>query len=73
LGKLFTSDLQIGGEMTSISYTNSDGINDSIEGAVISHSEVVDGWTRLYLMDGRAILFADCEAFAIVFSREILQ
>ena len=54
-------------------FTDSDGINDTIEGAVISHSEVVDGWTRIYLKDGRALVFADCECFAVVFSREILN
>jgi hypothetical protein len=48
-------------------------MNDSITGAVISHSDVHDGWTRLFLMDGRVLVFADCEAFAIVLSREILQ
>ena len=56
-----------------IRYTDQDGINDSIEGAVISHSDVVDGWTRLFLMDGRTLVFADCEAFAIVFTKELLQ
>lgn len=60
-------------EMALIRYTDEEGMNDSITGAVISHSEVVDGWTRLYLMDGRALIFADCETFAIVFSREVLQ
>lgn len=56
-----------------VKYTDLGGMNDSITGAVISHSDVVDGWTRLHLMDGRCLLFADCEAFAIVLSREILQ
>jgi hypothetical protein len=54
-------------------FTDSAGINDSIEGAVISHADVVDGWTRIFLKDGRALVFADCEAFAVIFSREILQ
>jgi hypothetical protein len=54
-------------------FTDSDGMNETIEGAVISHSEVVDGWTRLFLMDGRCIVFQDCDCFAVVFSREILQ
>lgn len=56
-----------------VSYTNLDVMNESIEGAVISHSDVCDGWTRLFLIDGRVLVFADCEAFAIVFSKEILQ
>lgn len=56
-----------------VKYTDLGGINDSIEGAVISHSDVSDGWTRLFLVDGRVLVFADCEAFAIVLSREILQ
>ncbi len=54
-------------------FTDSEGINDTIEGAVISHSDVVEGWTRIFLKDGRALVFADCEAFAVVYSREILQ
>jgi hypothetical protein len=37
------------------------------------HSDVSDGWTRLFLVDGRVLMFADCEAFAIVFTKEILQ
>jgi hypothetical protein len=59
--------------MASVRYTDQDGINDAIEGAVISRAEVVDGWTRIYLEDGRALIFADCECFAIVFTKEILQ
>jgi hypothetical protein len=47
--------------------------DDSITGAIISHADVCDGWTRLFLMDGRVLIFADCEAFAIVSSREVLQ
>ena len=54
-------------------FTDADGINDTIAGAVISHTEVVDGWTRLYLMDGRALVFPDCECFAIVYTKELLQ
>jgi hypothetical protein len=56
-----------------IRHTDQDGMNDSIAGAVISHSDVSDGWTRLFLVDGRVLMFADCEAFAIVFTKEILQ
>lgn len=56
-----------------VKYTDLGGLNDSITGAVISHSDVCDGWTRLFLVDGRVLLFADCEAFAVVLSREILQ
>jgi hypothetical protein len=54
-------------------YTDKECMNDSITGAVISHADVCDGWTRLFLMDGRVLVFADCEAFAVVSSREILQ
>jgi hypothetical protein len=56
-----------------VRHTDQEGINQSIEGAVISHSDVSDGWTRLFLVDGRVLMFADCEAFAIVFTKEILQ
>lgn len=56
-----------------VNYTHLDGMNESIEGAVISHSDVADGWTRIFLKDGRTLVFADCECFAIVFSKEILQ
>jgi hypothetical protein len=62
-----------GGVQTVIRYTDQKGINDSIEGAVISHSDVSDGWTRLFLVDGRTLVFPDCEAFAVVFTKEILQ
>lgn len=54
-------------------YTDLEGIDDCITGAVISHAEVVDGWTRLFLRDGRCLVFPDCECFAIVFSKEIVQ
>ena len=59
--------------MASIRYTDQDGINDSIEGAVISHSDIIDGYTRIFLRDGRTLVFADCECFAIVFTKELLQ
>lgn len=54
-------------------YTDSEGIDDSITGAVISHAEVVDGWTRIFLRDGRALVFPDCECFAVIFTRELVQ
>ena len=56
-----------------IRYTDQDGINDSIEGAVISHSDIIDGYTRIFLRDGRTIVFADCECVAIVLPKELLQ
>lgn len=56
-----------------IRYADCQGMTDAIEGAVISRAEVVDGWTRIFLMDGRALVFADCDAFAIVNSRELVQ
>lgn len=56
-----------------VTYTDKEFMNDAIEGAVISHADVTDGWTRLFLMDGRVLLFADCEAFAVVSNQEILQ
>jgi hypothetical protein len=54
-------------------FITKDQANDTITGAIISHADVCDGWTRLFLMDGRVLLFAECEAFAIVSAREILQ
>ncbi len=48
-------------------------MNDAIEGGVIERAEVIDGWTRLYLKDGRALVFADCECFALVYTKDILQ
>ena len=59
--------------MASVRYTDQEGINESIEGAVISHSDIVDGWTRIFLKDGRTLVFADCECFAVVFTKELLQ
>ena len=46
---------------------------DIIEGAVISHHDVVDGWTRLFLKDGRVIAFPDCEYFCVLYSKGLLQ
>ena len=56
-----------------VRYTEQSDMNDAIEGAVIDRAEVVDGWTRVYLRDGRALVFADCECFALVYTKEILQ
>jgi hypothetical protein len=56
-----------------IRYTTSDGINDCIEGAVISHAEVNDNGATIYFEDGRAIVFPDCAYFAVVYSRGIVQ
>lgn len=54
-------------------YTDQAGINDAIEGAVISRVDIEDGSARLFLLDGRTLVFLDCEAFAIVPTKEILQ
>ena len=59
--------------MVDIRYTTADGINDCIEGAVISHIEMRDGGATAFLVDGRALVFADCECFALVHSKDILQ
>jgi hypothetical protein len=54
-------------------YTTKDGINDTVEGAVISHTEMNDRGATVFLMDGRCIIFADCECYAVVFTKDILQ
>ena len=54
-------------------FTDQDGINQTIEGAVISHIEMRDGGATAFLVDGRALIFADCECYAVVFSKDILQ
>lgn len=59
--------------MTSVHFTEQTDMNEAIEGAVIDRAEVVDGWTRVFLKDGRALVFADCEAFALVYTKDILQ
>jgi len=59
--------------LSDVRYTDQSDMNDAIEGAVIDRAEVVDGWTRVYLRDGRALVFADCEAFALVMTKDILQ
>ena len=59
--------------VSAIRFTDQDGINDTIEGAVISHTEMGEGGARLFLVDGRCIIFADCECYAVVFSKDILQ
>ena len=59
--------------MTDARYAEQSDMNDAIEGAIIDRAEVVDGWTRLFLKDGRCLVFADCECFALVMSKEILQ
>ena len=56
-----------------VRYTEQSDMNEAIEGAVIDRAEVVDGWTRVFLKDGRALVFADCECFALVYTKEILQ
>lgn len=50
-----------------------DDVDDSIDGAVIQRAEVVDGWTRIFLQDGRTIVFPDCPHFAIVYTRELVH
>jgi hypothetical protein len=59
--------------VTSVRYTEQTDMNEAIEGAVIDRAEVVDGWTRVFLKDGRVMVFADCECFALVMTKEILQ
>ena len=59
--------------MVDISYTNSDGINDCVEGAVISHTEINEKGATLYFLDGRALIFPDCEYFCVVYSRGVVQ
>lgn len=59
--------------MTNARFTEQSDMNEAIEGAVIDRAEVVDGWTRVFLRDGRALVFADCECFALVMSKDILQ
>jgi hypothetical protein len=48
-------------------------MNEAIEGAVIDRAEVTDGWTRVFLKDGRCMVFPDCECFALVYAKDILQ
>ena len=59
--------------LTTVHYTEQTDMNQAIEGGVIDRAEVVDGWTRVYLKDGRALVFADCDAFALVYTKDILQ
>ena len=59
--------------MSQISFTDQDGINETLEGAVISHTELGHRGATVFLVDGRAIIFADCECYAVVHSRDILQ
>jgi hypothetical protein len=54
-------------------YTTQDGLNQTIEGAVISHTEMNERGATVYLMDGRCLVFADCEGYALVFTKDILQ
>jgi hypothetical protein len=54
-------------------FTTQDGINETVEGAVISHIEMGDRGATAFLMDGRCLIFADCECYAVVFSKDILQ
>lgn len=56
-----------------VHFTDLDGINKTLEGSVISHTEMRDGGATVFLMDGRAIIFADCECYAVVHSKDILQ
>jgi hypothetical protein len=56
-----------------IRYTTAAGMNETIEGAVISHIEIGDRGATAFLMDGRALVFTDCECYAVVFSKDILQ
>ena len=59
--------------MSQISFTDQDGINDTLEGAVISHTELGHRGATVFLVDGRCIIFADCECYAVVHSKDILQ
>ena len=59
--------------MSAEHFTEQSDMNEAIEGGVIDRAEVVDGWTRVFLRDGRCLVFADCECFALVMSKEILQ
>ena len=54
-------------------FTNTEGINDCIQGAVISHTQMTDDGATLYLEDGRAIVFPDCPYFAVIYSHGIVQ
>ena len=59
--------------VSQVHYTEQSDMNEAIEGAVIDRADVVDGWTRLFLKDGRTIVFPDCECFALVYTKDILQ
>ena len=59
--------------MNDIRYTDQSDMNDAIEGAVIDRAEVIDGWIRVFLKDGRAMVFPDCDCFALVMTKDILQ
>jgi len=56
-----------------VHYTDQGDMNEAIEGGVIDRAEVVDGWTRIFLKDGRCMVFPDCECFALVYAKDILQ
>jgi hypothetical protein len=56
-----------------IRYTNSEGINDCVEGAVISHTDINDDGVTIFFEDGRAIVLPDCAYFCVVYSRGIVQ
>lgn len=59
--------------MVDLRYTTKDGMNEAIEGAVISHIEMGERGATAYLMDGRCIIFADCECYALVFTKDMIQ
>lgn len=59
--------------MSAIQFTDQDGINETLEGAVISHTELGHRGAAVFLVDGRCIIFADCECYAVVHSKDILQ
>lgn len=54
-------------------FTSKEGLNDAVEGAVISHIEMGERGATVSLMDGRMLIFADCECYAVVFTKDILQ
>ena len=56
-----------------VCFTDQDGINETLEGAVISHTELGHRGATVFLVDGRCIIFADCECYAVVHSKDILQ
>lgn len=59
--------------VSDVRYTDQTDMNEAIEGAVIDRADVAEGWTRVFLKDGRVMIFPDCECFALVMTKDILQ